>query len=107
MDAAHRIKVRANYEIRRILSILGCSLSKASPIYKLFWKIRNCLQPGMKYRDVARLVPITIYFYYKLNSKYLNEYELLEVSMISKLEFNNFKLQLREYLPQYFPGRID
>ena len=101
-DNDERVSVSAHYEIRRILSTLGLSLVEVSPVYKLFIKLRKCLQKGTKYRSVRKLVPITIYLYFKLNCKGINEQELLEKSEITKKEFNNFKLQLRNYIPQYY-----
>ena len=101
-DGSERVKVSANYEIRRILSGLGLPLLDIEPIFKLFWKIRNCLQAGTKYRSVRKLVPITVYLHCKLNCKGINEQELLEISNISKQEFNSFKLQLKNYIPQYY-----
>ena len=97
-----RVRVSAHYEIRRILSTLGLSLMEASPVFKLFIKLRKCLQKGTKYRSVRKLVPITIYLYFKLNCKGINEQELLDVSEITKKEFNSFKLQLRNFIPQYY-----
>ncbi|TFG18651.1 MAG: hypothetical protein EU533_07505, partial [Promethearchaeota archaeon] len=101
-EGEERVKVSANYEIRRILSGLGLSLLEVKPIFKLFWKIRNCLQSGTKYRSVRKLAPITVYLHCKLNCKGINEQELLEISNITKQEFNSFKFQLRNYIPQYY-----
>jgi hypothetical protein len=97
-----RVRESAHYEIRRILSTLGLPLAEVAPIFKLFMKLRKCLQKGTKYRSVRKLVPITIYLYFKLYCKGINEQELLDISEISKKEFNNFKLQLRNYIPQYY-----
>ena len=38
---------------------------------------------------------------FKLNCRGINEQELLEISDITKKEFNAFKLQLRTFLPEY------
>jgi len=97
-----RVMISAHYEIRRILSTLGLSLTEVGPVFKLFIKLRKCLQKGTKYRSVRKLVPITIYLYFKLNCKGINEQELLDKSDITKKEFNSFKLQLRNYIPQYY-----
>ncbi len=101
-NADERAKVSASFEIKKILSNLGLSLREVDPVLKLFLKLRKCLQKGTKYRSVRKLVPITIYLYFKLNCKGINEQELLEKSEISKKEFNSFKLQLRDYIPQYY-----
>jgi hypothetical protein len=101
-DNDERVRVSAHYEIRRILSTLGLSLTEVGPVFKLFIKLRKCLQKGTKYRSVRKLVPITIYLYFKLNCRGINEQELLDKSDITKKEFNSFKLQLRNYIPQYY-----
>ena len=101
-ESDERISLSAHYEIRRILSTLGLSVVEVDPVFKLFIKLRNCLQKGTKYRSVRKLVPITIYLYFKLNCKGINEQELLDISEITKKEFNSFKLQLRNCIPQYY-----
>jgi transcription initiation factor TFIIIB Brf1 subunit/transcription initiation factor TFIIB len=101
-NADERAKINGIFEIKKILSNLGLSLGEVDPVLKLFLKLRKCLQKGTKYRSVRKLVPITIYLYFKLNFKGINEQELLEKSEISKKEFNSFKLQLRDYIPQYY-----
>lgn len=47
------------------------------------------------------LVPCVIYFYYKHNSTPISEKELLEVSKISKKDFNEFKIPMVKLWPQY------
>ncbi|MCJ7648538.1 MAG: hypothetical protein MUP85_07990, partial [Candidatus Lokiarchaeota archaeon] len=54
-----------------------------------------------KFRSPEKLVPITIYLHFKLNCKGINEQELLEISRISKKEFNAFKLQVKNFIPYY------
>ena len=101
-ESDERVKANALIEIRKIMSNLGLSLVEVDPLFKLFIKLRKCLQKGTKYRSVRKLVPITIYLYFKLNCKGINEQELLSKSEITKKEFNSFKLQLRNYIPQYY-----
>jgi len=95
------MKKLARREIKRILSGLNISLMGADPVFKRFWGIRKRIRPGTKFRSVERLVPITIYLHYKLNCKGISEQELLEISQITKKEFNSFKLQLHAYFPSY------
>ena len=97
-----QVQLSAHYEIRRILSALGLSLSETGPIFKLFGKFRNCLHSSTKYRCVERLIPITIYLYCNLHDKKISEQELLEISNITKREFSSFKLQLRNFVPRYY-----
>jgi hypothetical protein len=70
-------------------------------VLKKFRKIRSCLNPGTKYRAPEKLVPIMIYLVFKLQNLSINEAKLLEVSNISKKDFNAFKLQIYNFFPQY------
>ena len=47
------------------------------------------------------LVPCVIYFYYKHNNTPIDEKKLLEVSKISKKDFNEFKIPMASLWPQY------
>lgn len=96
-----RVKIKARYEINRILSAMGLPLNESELLQKLFWKLYMKLQPGTKYRAVEKLVPITIYLHFKLECKAFSQRELLNVAKISKKELNSFMLQLREFLPHY------
>ena len=100
-DREEDVKIKAQSEIRRLLSGLGLPLSETLPIFKQFCAIRKVLQSGTKFRSPEKLVPITIYLHFKLNCKGINEQELLEISLISKKEFNAFKLQVKNFIPYY------
>lgn len=100
-DREEDVKIKAQREIRRILSCLNLPLSEIHPIFKQFSAIRKVLQSGTKFRSPEKLVPITIYLHFKLNCKGINEQELLEISLISKKEFNAFKLQVKNFIPYY------
>ncbi|TKJ21761.1 MAG: hypothetical protein CEE43_08715 [Promethearchaeota archaeon Loki_b32] len=66
-----------------------------------FKKIRAKFRQGSKYKNIEKLVSITIYFCLKLRNVSINPYELIEISKISKKEFNDFILQLQKFLPEY------
>ncbi|MCJ7647791.1 MAG: hypothetical protein MUP85_04200 [Candidatus Lokiarchaeota archaeon] len=100
-DREEDVKIKAQSEIKRLLSGLGLPLSETLPIFKQFCAIRKVLQSGTKFRSPEKLVPITIYLHFKLNCKGINEQELLEISLISKKEFNAFKLQVKNFIPYY------
>jgi hypothetical protein len=85
----------------RIFEILNLPSSIKSIVINKFEKFRSCLHPGTKYRTPEKLIPITIYIVCKIENISISEYELLEVSKISKKEFNHFKLQIQHFLPQY------
>lgn len=95
------VSIKAKIEIKRILNCLNFPDSDKDLIYEKFKAIRSKLSPGTKYRSPEKLVPIVTYFYFKLNNKSISEQELLEISKISKRDFNAFKLQIINFIPDY------
>ena len=91
----------AKIAIKSILTNLDFPLSDSIRILETFKKIRAQLGKGTKYRSAEMLVPLVIYFYYKHNSIPISEKELLEVSKISKKDFNEFKIPMVKFWPQY------
>jgi transcription initiation factor TFIIIB Brf1 subunit/transcription initiation factor TFIIB len=92
---------KAKIEISRIFSSLGLPEAFKDIVFKKFKKIRSALKPGTKYRSPDKLVPLSIYFCLKFQNISIIEAELLEVSKISKKDFNAFKLQIYIFFPQY------
>jgi hypothetical protein len=92
---------RAKIEISRIFTSLNLPRNLEKFVYHHFIKIRSALLPGTKYRIPEKLIPLCIYFMCKFRNVSINEVELLEVSKISKKEFNAFKLQIIHFFPQY------
>lgn len=94
---------KARIEISRIFNFL--SLAEHDSIKKMaldkFKMVRNKLRPGSKYRNIEKLSSLIIYFCFKLRNISINPNELIEISMISKKEFNDFILQIQRYLPKY------
>jgi hypothetical protein len=80
---------------------MNLSLTESNAIHKRFWRLYTKLQPSTKYRGVEKLVPITIYLYYKLSCNVLSKQELLNTAEITRKEFNRFMLQLGSYMPYY------
>ena len=91
----------ARVEISRILGCLNFPTSTIDFTYKNFKETWAKLQKRTKYRSVDKLVPIVIGATLKLQNISVNEQELLSLSNISKKEFTAFKLQLRQFIPQY------
>ena len=93
----------ARIEVARIFNYLGLDGYNAlkEMVLDKFKKIRAKIRPGSKYRNIEKLVSITIYFCLKLRNVSINPYELIEISKISKKEFNDFILQLQRFLPEY------
>jgi len=92
---------KARIEISRILNCLNLPESPKRAIFEKFKNFYDALKPGTKYRNPEKLVPLTIYFYLKFQNISIKESELLEISNISKKEFNAFKLQIQNFFPQY------
>jgi len=92
---------KARIEISRILDYLNLPESRKRAIFVKFKNFYTALKPGTKYRNPEKLVPLTIYFYLKFQNISIKEAELLEISKISKREFNAFKLQIQNFFPQY------
>ncbi len=93
----------AKKEINRIIEALKLKFSlKAKKIlFENTIRIRNKLEKGTKFRNMEKLVPITLYVYCKTHGFSINYKELLEVSKITKNEFLSFLKQIQHYIPQY------
>jgi len=91
----------AKVEIKRILTALGFSLNDLDVILSKFKENRANLGKGTKYRSAEMLVPCVIYAYYKEKNKPIREKDLLEVSKISKKDFNAFKFSIIRIWPEY------
>ena len=95
------VVLTAKVEIKRILTALGFSLNDLDVILSKFKENRANLGKGTKYRSAEMLVPCVIYAYYKENNKPIRENDLLEVSKISKKDFNAFKFSIIRIWPEY------
>ncbi len=95
------IVTSARIAIKSILTNLDFPLSDSISILEIFKRIRAQLGKGTKYRSAEMLVPCVIYFYYKHNNTPISEKDLLEVSNISKKDFNEFKIPMASLWPQY------
>jgi len=91
----------ARIEISRIFNCLNLPESFKEFVFAKFKKVRVALKPGTKYRSPEKLVPIVIYFSCKLNNMQLKEKDLLSVAKINEIDFNAFKLQIGDILPEY------
>lgn len=93
--------VAARVEIKRLLTALGFPLTDVEPLLEKFKYNRAQLGKGTKYRSPEMLVPCIIYAYYKENNKPIREKDLLELTTISKKDFNAFKLSILRIWPEY------
>jgi len=95
------VLVAARVEIKRILTALGFPLIDIQPLLEKFKDNRSQLGKGTKYRSPQMLVPCIIYAYYKENKKPIREKDLLEITSISKKDFNAFKFSILRIWPEY------
>ena len=95
------LSMQAKIEISRIFNALNLPPNLKNLVLQKFQELYEALRPGTKYRAPEKLVPITIYFSLKFRNISIKESRLLEVSKISKKDFNAFKLQILEFFPQY------
>jgi len=95
------VLVAARVEIKRILTALGFPLTDIQPLLEKFKYNRSQLGKGTKYRSPQMLVPCIIYAFYKENNKPIREKDLLEVTSISKKDFNAFKFSILRIWPKY------
>ena len=95
------LKYRVKAEISRILTGLDLPKNHKIHIYNIFKKIRTKLNINTKLRNPDKLIPLIIYFYFKLREMPIDEGKLLEVSKIQKKEYNSLKLQIIRFFPKY------
>ena len=92
---------KARIEISRIFNYLHLPSSFKGIVLDNFRQMYKKIKPGTKFRSFEKLVPISIYFSLKYHNISIKESELLEISKISKKDFNAFKLQILNFYPQY------
>jgi len=86
---------------KTVIEKLGRSTKDASIIIRKFREIRPYIRPKSKFRNPEKCIPCIIYFCYKEANIVIDGETLLEVSEISKLEFNEFRKQMELFWPGY------
>ncbi|KKL17307.1 hypothetical protein LCGC14_2486860, partial [marine sediment metagenome] len=94
---------KARIEISRIFTNLGLNDYDVikEMVFQKFKFTRGRFRSGSKYRNVRKLVAVVTYLCLKLRNVSINPSELIGVSGIIRKEFNDFMLQIRQYLPEY------
>ena len=95
------IQEKDKIEIRRILNCLNLPRSCQKIVFKRVKDVWEQLRPGTKYRNIEKLVPIVLYYSLRLENISISRLKILEITNISKKEFNNFSLQVLEFIPEY------
>jgi transcription initiation factor TFIIIB Brf1 subunit/transcription initiation factor TFIIB len=94
-------EIRASREVSRIFECLSLPRACEDRVKTKFAEIFPQLSPGSKHKNPEKLAAILIYLVLKLENIAIKREDLIQNSQLSKEEFNNFILQLRQYLPQY------
>jgi len=63
-----------------------------------FYKIQPKFRKKSKYRDPKLLIPLIFYIYFRIYGYKITKSQLLAVSQISSTDFNDFLVQVRNYL---------
>ena len=95
------IEQSAKIEVSRIFSANSYPDQYRDQVFSTFISLRKKIKERSKYRSVNKLVPLSIFVCFKLNSIPIIESKLLEVSNITKKDFSAFKFRIYELLPQY------
>lgn len=91
----------AKKEISRIFSALHLPSAYQKIVLQRVKTVRTKFRPGTKYRSVEKLVPVIIYYTFKLKNIVINKEDLITSSNISKKEFKDFFFQLGRYISEY------
>ncbi len=100
-DRFKSIQEKVKIETRRIFNCLNLPRSYQRIVFKRVKDIWKQLRLGTKYRNIEKLVPIVLYYTLRLENICIRRLKLLEVSKISKKEFNDFSLQVLKFIPEY------
>ena len=100
-DRFKSIQEKVRIETKRIFNCLNLPRSSQRIVFKRVKDIWKQLRPGTKYRNIEKLVPIVLYYTLRLENICIRRLKLLEVSKISKKEFNDFSLQVLKFIPEY------
>ncbi len=100
-DRFKTIQEKVKIETRRIFNCLNLPRSYQKIIFKRVKDVWKQLRSGTKYRNIEKLVPIVLYYTLRLENICIRRLKLLEVSKISKKEFNDFSLQVLKFIPEY------
>ena len=91
-------------EISNILNSLGYSENRG--LKEIILKKYNLIYPkfkiGSKYRNPKILIPLIVYFYFRLHDINFKKSKLLAVSEILNSDINSFTLQIKRFLSKNY-----
>ena len=83
-------------------TLSGLNLAKSRDLQELILEkvelIHSRLRKGSKYRNPHFIVPLVIFVHFRLNDIDITKSKLLAVSEVSRTDFNDFMMQLKNYL---------
>ena len=94
-------EIRATKEISRMFDCLSLPRACESRVRNKFSEVFPQLQHGSRYKNPEKLSAILIYMVLKLENIAIKRQDIISTSMLSKEEFNNFILQVQQYIPEY------
>jgi transcription initiation factor TFIIIB Brf1 subunit/transcription initiation factor TFIIB len=94
-------ETRAVKEISRIFDCLSLPNACEYRVKEKFIDLFPKLHPGSKYKNPEKLSAILIYMVLKLENIAIKRKDIVNTSMLSKEEFNNFILQIQQFIPEY------
>ncbi len=89
----HQLEI-GRVEISRLFHILQLPHRLKRETFQSYCEVRNRLTPGTKYRSPAGLSAVVVYTMMKLRKISIDQIAILEVSHLSRKEFNEFKLKV-------------
>ncbi|MFX1457197.1 MAG: cyclin family protein [Promethearchaeota archaeon] len=92
---------RANKEISRIFDNLTLPSACEIRVMDKFREIFPRLQMGSKYKNPEKLSAVIVYIVLKLENIAVKRCDIINISELTKEEFNNFILHVQRYLPEY------
>jgi len=97
-DYEEIIKQQIRTEVSRILFVLGFSSTHKEEIIRKTIKARDGFDKGAKLRNPQKITPLVLYYVFKSHSIPLNSKDLIEISYLSKVEFDHYRLKVLEHL---------
>ncbi|MHA1987211.1 MAG: hypothetical protein ACW98D_11270 [Promethearchaeota archaeon] len=94
-------EIRATKEITRIFDSLCLPKACEHRVKTKFGEIFPKLQVGSKYKNPEKLAAILIYITLKLENVAIKRIDIVNTSELTKEGFNNFILQVQQYIPEY------
>jgi len=70
-------------------------------VYFKFKEIKPKLRAKLKYQNTEKLVAILTYFYLKIQNISINRSQIIDNSILTRKEFNDFYSQIIRYIPEY------